>query len=109
MSIGAAFMNFRRWKLESSAPFGFFSKRRVIEVASSVLVYPEVKPLSHFDLLDRQFAPQVTRPTAGIGYEVMGLAPVSSRRFAAPYSLARRWRGRGSWSARNSPTRRSPA
>ncbi len=62
-------------ELASSAPFGFFKRRRVIEVPSSVLVYPEVKPLAHFDLLDRQFAPQVTRPTAGVGYEVMGLRP----------------------------------
>jgi uncharacterized protein (DUF58 family) len=62
-------------ELESSAPFGFVRKRRVIEVASHALVYPEVKPLSRFDLLDRQFAPQVTRATAGIGYEVMGLRP----------------------------------
>jgi uncharacterized protein (DUF58 family) len=36
-------------------------------------VYPEVKPLSRFDLLDKQFAPQVTRPSAGVGYEVMGI------------------------------------
>ena len=62
-------------ELVSSAPFGFVKKRRVIDVSSPVLVYPEVKPLSRFDLLDRQFAPQVTRPTAGIGYEVMGLRP----------------------------------
>ncbi|MEO8394511.1 MAG: DUF58 domain-containing protein, partial [Chloroflexota bacterium] len=62
-------------ELASSAPFGFVRKRRLIEVSSPALVYPEVKPLSRFDLLDRQFAPQVTRPTAGIGYEVMGLRP----------------------------------
>jgi uncharacterized protein (DUF58 family) len=59
--------------LESSAPFGFVRKRRVLDVPSPALVYPEVKPLSHFDLLDKQFAPQVTRPAAGIGYEVMGI------------------------------------
>ncbi len=60
---------------ESSAPFGFFRKRRVLDVPSAALVYPEVKPLTRFDLLDRQFAPQVTRPAAGTGYEVMGLRP----------------------------------
>jgi uncharacterized protein (DUF58 family) len=62
-------------ELDSRAPFGFFKRQRVIDVPSPTLVYPEVKPLHRFDLLDRQFAPQVTRPTAGIGYEVMGLRP----------------------------------
>ena len=60
-------------QLSSSAPFGFFRKRCVLDIPSPVLVYPEVRPLSRFDLLDRQFAPQVTRPAAGVGYEVMGL------------------------------------
>lgn len=66
---------FPELELESRAPFGFFRKSRIFDVPSPVLVYPELKPLTRFDLLDRQLAPQITRRTAGIGYEVMGLRP----------------------------------
>ncbi len=66
---------FRPLAMLSYAPFGFFRKRRALNAPTSVLVYPEVRSLSRFDLLDRQFAPQVTRPSAGVGYEVMGLRP----------------------------------
>jgi uncharacterized protein (DUF58 family) len=40
-----------------------------------VLVYPEVRKLERLDLLDRRFAPQMTRQRAGIGYEVLGTRP----------------------------------
>jgi uncharacterized protein (DUF58 family) len=60
-------------ELASGAPFGFFRRARRLDVPSPALVYPEVRLLSRFDLLDRQFAPQVTRPAAGVGFEVMGL------------------------------------
>jgi uncharacterized protein (DUF58 family) len=61
--------------LESSAPFGFFRRARTLDVPTRALVYPEVRPLHHLDFLDRQYAPQIARPTAGFGYEVMGLRP----------------------------------
>lgn len=61
--------------LETRAPFGFFSTKRALDVPTGALVYPEVRPLRRLDLLDRQFAPQVARPSAGIGYEVMGVRP----------------------------------
>jgi uncharacterized protein (DUF58 family) len=61
--------------LETRAPFGFFASRRALDVPTGTLVYPEVRPLRRLDLLDRQLAPQVARPSAGIGYEVMGVRP----------------------------------
>lgn len=59
--------------LETRAPFGFFARTHVIDEPSPTLVYPEVKRLARFDFLDRRHAPQVTRPSVGVGYEVMGL------------------------------------
>jgi uncharacterized protein (DUF58 family) len=61
--------------LESSAPFGFFRRARPLDVLTRALVYPEVRQVHHLDFLDRQYAPQIARPTAGFGYEVMGLRP----------------------------------
>lgn len=61
--------------LETCAPFGFFSSKRSLDVPTGALVYPEVRPLRRLDLLDRQLAPQVARPSAGVGYEVMGVRP----------------------------------
>ncbi len=34
--------------------------------------------MHHLDLLDRQLAPQIPRPRAGVGYEVMGVRPFRS-------------------------------
>lgn len=61
--------------LETRAPFGFFASQRALDVPTGALVYPEVRPLRRLDLLDRQLAPQMARPSAGIGYEVMGVRP----------------------------------
>lgn len=60
---------------QTSAPFGFFRHRRVVDVPSPTLVYPEVRPLRRFDLLDRRTAPQITREKAGLGYEAIGVRP----------------------------------
>ncbi|MEP7287004.1 MAG: DUF58 domain-containing protein [Chloroflexota bacterium] len=62
-------------KLASRAPFGFFQQRRELPISTRVLVFPEVRPLHHLDLLDRQLSPQLPRPRAGTGYEVMGVRP----------------------------------
>ncbi len=65
-------------KLETRAPFGFFEYRRNLPISSRVLVYPELRRLRKLDLLDRQLAPLIARPKAGIGYEVMGVRPFRS-------------------------------
>jgi uncharacterized protein (DUF58 family) len=59
----------------SSAPFGFFRAKRMIEVPTRALVYPEVRPLRRLELLDRQPLAQQTRQRAGLGSEVMGVRP----------------------------------
>jgi uncharacterized protein (DUF58 family) len=64
--------------LKSSAPFGFFHHRRLLDIQTKVLVYPEVRPLRHLDLLDRQLAPQIPRIRSGTGYEVLGVRPFRS-------------------------------
>lgn len=60
-------------KMTSRAPFGFFKKKGQIDVPTSVLVYPKVKKMRRFALLDRQPAAQLSNPRAGIGNEVMGV------------------------------------
>ena len=75
MFISAASTSFRALELDSRAPFGFFKRARDSTCLRRRWSIPKSSRCSHFDLLDRQFAPQVTRPTAGIGYEVMGLRP----------------------------------
>ncbi len=59
--------------LTTGVPFGFFKHTQVIDVPTRALVYPEVRPIPRIEFLDRQLTPQVTRQTAGIGYEVFGL------------------------------------
>jgi uncharacterized protein (DUF58 family) len=61
--------------LASSAPFGLFRRQQTLSIPTRALVYPEVRPLARLELLDRQLAPQMTRPAAGVGYEVMGVRP----------------------------------
>jgi uncharacterized protein (DUF58 family) len=61
--------------LESRAPFGLFRRQTMLPVPTRALVYPEVRSIHRLELLDRQFAPQTTRPAAGVGYEVMGVRP----------------------------------
>jgi len=61
--------------ITSRAPFGFFKRQRALPIAMRALVYPEVRPLLHLDLLDKRATPEVTRQRAGVGYEVIGVRP----------------------------------
>ncbi len=62
-------------EVSSRAPFGFFQHRWTLPIPTRVLVYPEVRSLQRLELLDRQLTPQMPRPRAGVGYEVMGVRP----------------------------------
>ncbi len=62
----------------TGAPFGFFASRRVIHLHTSLLVYPELRPLRRFELLDRRPSIQQTRAKAGLGTEVLGIRPYRS-------------------------------
>ncbi|GAB4581880.1 MAG: DUF58 domain-containing protein [Anaerolineales bacterium] len=61
--------------LSTRAPFGLFHRTRTLALPKRVLVYPELRPLSRLDLLDRQPSVQLTRPRAGWGTEVIGVRP----------------------------------
>jgi len=61
--------------LTSGAPFGLFRRSLELDVPTRAIVYPEIRHIQRIDFLDRQFAPQVTRQSAGLGYEVFGLRP----------------------------------
>jgi uncharacterized protein (DUF58 family) len=61
--------------LTSRNPFGFFERKGWLRVPTRTLVYPEVRPLQRLALLDRQLNAQITRPRAGVGYEVLGVRP----------------------------------
>jgi uncharacterized protein (DUF58 family) len=65
-------------ELSSRAPFGFFCRHRRIDLPTRVLVYPEVRRLPHFRLLDRRLALEVVRPRAGVGTEILGVRPFRS-------------------------------
>jgi uncharacterized protein (DUF58 family) len=65
-------------ELQSRAPFGFFRRRRRIDLPTRVLVYPEVHPLHRFRLLDHHLALEFTRPRAGAGTEILGVRPFQS-------------------------------
>jgi uncharacterized protein (DUF58 family) len=62
-------------KLASRAPFGFFQRKRELALETPTLIYPEVRELEHFALLDRQPAAELTIPRAGLGSEVIGVRP----------------------------------
>jgi uncharacterized protein (DUF58 family) len=63
--------------LHSRAPFGFFKRARTVDTVppTRVLVYPELRTLNRLDLLDQRTAPQMARPSAGVGSEVIGTRP----------------------------------
>jgi uncharacterized protein (DUF58 family) len=65
-------------ELSSRAPFGFFRRQRRIDRPTRVLVYPEVRRLRHFRLLDHRLALEVVRPRAGVGTEIFGVRPFRS-------------------------------
>lgn len=62
-------------QLKSRAPFGFYRRHSTLNLATSLLVYPEVRSLSHLALLDRQPSAQMTYPKAGQGSEILGVRP----------------------------------
>jgi len=62
-------------KLASRAPFGFFRREREISLETPTLIYPQVRKLEHFALLDKQPAAELTIPRAGLGSEVIGVRP----------------------------------
>jgi uncharacterized protein (DUF58 family) len=64
--------------LFSRAPFGFFRRHRRIDLPTRVLVYPEVRRLRHFRLLDHRLALEIVRPRAGMGTEILGVRPFRS-------------------------------
>jgi uncharacterized protein (DUF58 family) len=65
-------------ELASRAPFGFFRRHRRIDLPTRVLVYPEVRRLRHFRLLDHRLALETVRPRAGVGTEILGVRPFRS-------------------------------
>lgn len=60
-------------KLRSRAPFGLFSRQKTLSLPTPRLVYPELRELERFSLLDRQPAAQETYPRTGLGTEVIGV------------------------------------
>jgi uncharacterized protein (DUF58 family) len=62
-------------KLASRAPFGFYERKGENKLDTPILVYPELKRLSAFELLDKQPAAELTNPRAGLGTEVIGIRP----------------------------------
>ncbi len=62
-------------KLASRAPFGFFRREHDYPLESPTLIYSELRKLTHFALLDRQPAAELTVPRAGLGSEVIGVRP----------------------------------
>ncbi|MBN1976055.1 MAG: DUF58 domain-containing protein [Anaerolineae bacterium] len=65
-------------ELSSRAPFGFFRRQRRIDLPTRVLVYPEVRRLQRFRLLDHRLALEFVRPRAGVGTEILGVRPFRS-------------------------------
>ena len=65
-------------QVQSKAPFGLFRREGEIAVDTSLLVYPEVRELSHFALLDKQPAAELSNPRAGLGTEIIGVRPYRS-------------------------------
>ncbi|MFN8531463.1 MAG: DUF58 domain-containing protein [Anaerolineae bacterium] len=59
-------------------PFGFFRRHGRLTAPTQALVYPEVKPLLRFPLLEKQLAAQIATQRAGHGSEVIGVRPFRS-------------------------------
>ncbi len=64
--------------MRSGFPFGFFRRRGSLNIATDILIYPEVRPITRFPLLDRKLAAQRTTNRAGYGGEVIGVRPFRS-------------------------------
>jgi uncharacterized protein (DUF58 family) len=59
--------------VSSRAPFGFFRSERSLPAVTRTIVYPEMRPLRHFSLFDRQPTPEMAEARPGIGAEVIGV------------------------------------
>ena len=62
-------------KISSRAPFGLFKRETELPVKTSLLIYPELRKLKRFPLLDRRLAAELANPRTGIGTEVVGVRP----------------------------------
>lgn len=65
-------------EMRTRFPFGFFRRRGQINSPTQALVYPEVKPLLRFPLLEKQIAAQIATQRTGHGSEVIGVRPFRS-------------------------------
>lgn len=61
--------------LYTRAPFGLFRRKHMLDIPTSVLVYPEVRSLRRLSLLDYNRAQLSARPKSGLGSEVIGVRP----------------------------------
>ena len=63
-------------QLTTYAPFGLFSRQRLLtEPQTTVLVYPECRPLESLSLFNQRPSVQHSRAQAGLGNEIMGVRP----------------------------------
>lgn len=60
-------------QLSCRAPFGLFKRKVTYGSADALLVYPLVRPLASYSLLDRQLASAWTSARPGMGSEIMGV------------------------------------
>jgi uncharacterized protein (DUF58 family) len=60
-------------QLSCRAPFGLFYRKVTYGIEQRLLVYPLVRPLAAYNLLDRQLASAWTSARLGMGSEVMGV------------------------------------
>jgi len=64
--------------MRTGFPFGFFRRCGVVSAVTNALVYPEVKPIPRFPLLERQLAAEIASQRTGHGGEVIGVRPFRS-------------------------------
>lgn len=63
-------------RLATRAPFGFFQqKKQVATPQTTLLVYPEIRPLNRLSLFEQRPSAQLSRQRVGLGNEVMGVRP----------------------------------
>lgn len=60
-------------QMRSAFPFGFFRRAARLDIRTNALVYPEVKQIIRFPLLDHQLAAERMSERAGHGGEVIGV------------------------------------
>jgi len=85
--------SFPALQLSCRAPFGLFNRKAIYAIEMGLLVYPLVRPMARYSLLDRQLASAWTSARVGLGTEVMGVRdyrPGDSLRHLHWRSIARR-------------------